>query len=314
MPAFAALRSCCPARTRPMHTVFTRIWCGANSFDSALVNASPAARVTVVGIDLARGCLAPILVMLTMRPPPCRFMCGIARRASRIAAKSLSSKSACQMSSVTDSNSPVAEVPALLTRMSSRPNALTASATSFAQSSARLTSACTAATLPPAARISSATLSSNSRPRAAITTLAPSAASRNQGALPMPCEPPVTIATLSFSSKSIGFLRCSKLRSFPIPAPADCTAGAGLMHHDLRQQRQRRFKPVPDPLRQMLAGRVFQPRHLVQVAVVELFVQRLEHGRNIAEVLHPAYVRIDLPAHVDLDAGRMAVAARAPVP
>ena len=31
--------------------VLTRIWSGANSFDSALVNASPAARVTVVGIE-----------------------------------------------------------------------------------------------------------------------------------------------------------------------------------------------------------------------------------------------------------------------
>jgi len=186
-----------------MQTVLTRILSGASSFDSALVKASPAARVTVVGIDFARGCLAPMLVRFTIRPPPWRFMCGIASRARRIAANSLSSKSACHIASVAAANSPVAEVPALLTRMSSRPKAASVSATTRSQSAALLTSACTGATRPPAARISAAVCSSRSRPRAAIATAAPSCASSTAVARPMPCVPPVTIATFPFRPRSM---------------------------------------------------------------------------------------------------------------
>ncbi len=47
----------------------------AYSLDSALVIASPAARVTVVGIVRAAGCLAPMLVTLTIRPPPRALIC-----------------------------------------------------------------------------------------------------------------------------------------------------------------------------------------------------------------------------------------------
>ena len=191
-----------------MQTVLTRILSAANSLDKALVSASPAARVTVVGMDLARGCLAPMLVMLMMRPPPCLRMWPIARRARRIAPKSLRSKSACQVSSVTDSNTPVAEVPALLTRISMRPKASIAPATTRAQSSARLTSACIGATLPPAATICAATASSNSRPRATMTTLAPSAANITAVALPIPWVPPVTMATFPFRFNCMIFPCC----------------------------------------------------------------------------------------------------------
>ena len=83
--------------------------------------AKPAARVTVVGMDLALGCLAPMFVTLIMRPHLFLRISGMAKRDKRIAANSFKSKSACQVWSVTDSNSPVAEVPALLIRMSMRP-------------------------------------------------------------------------------------------------------------------------------------------------------------------------------------------------
>ena len=43
----------------PTHTVLTRILCSASSFESALVSAMPAARVTEVGTERARGVFAP---------------------------------------------------------------------------------------------------------------------------------------------------------------------------------------------------------------------------------------------------------------
>src|SRR5215831_755010 len=113
----------------------------AYSFDSAFVSARPAARETVVGIERARGCFAPIVVIFTIRPPPCWRMCGITSRTSRIAAKSLRSRSCCHSASVTDSNSPVSDVPALFTRMSIRPKLRSAAATTFSQSVGFATSA-----------------------------------------------------------------------------------------------------------------------------------------------------------------------------
>ena len=105
-----------------MQIALTRMPSGASSFESAFVRASPAARLTEVGSDRAAGVLAPVLRMLTIRPPPACRMGGTQSRTQRIAAKSFSSRSACQAASSTVSNPRAAEVPALLTRMSIRPN------------------------------------------------------------------------------------------------------------------------------------------------------------------------------------------------
>ena len=56
---------------------------------------------------------------------------------------------------------------------------------------------------PPAARISAPAASSTSRRRAQIATRAPSSASAVAAALPIPSLPPVTMATLPLSPKSM---------------------------------------------------------------------------------------------------------------
>src|SRR5690606_4044312 len=100
----------------------------------------------------------------------------------------------------------------------------------------------------------------------------------------------------------------------PVFAPIATAGSAGLVHHDLRQSRQRRRELAPDPARQVLAGRVLEPRHFVQIAMIEPFVQRRERLRQLAEVPDPAGLAPDRPAHPYLDAKRMAVQPPALVP
>ena len=64
-----------------------------------------------------------------IRPQCCSFMWGRHSRIRRTAARNLRSRSCCQSSSLDASNGRPAEVPALLTRMSTGPTAATASAT-----------------------------------------------------------------------------------------------------------------------------------------------------------------------------------------
>ena len=103
----------------------TSTLCRAFSWLSTLVSASPAARLTLVGVELAPGALAPMFSTLTMRPQLRLRMPGSARRASRMAANSLRSRSLCQSSSVTVSNGFAWLTPALLTRMSTLPKSAT---------------------------------------------------------------------------------------------------------------------------------------------------------------------------------------------
>ncbi len=116
----------------------------------------PAARVTLVGSDRAAGALPPTIVALTIAPPPRSRMIGTTARHSRTAAISFSSMSAYQASSPTSSRPRAAEVPALLTRMSTPPKAAMAASTKRRQSSARLTSATMGTDSPPVAWRSSA--------------------------------------------------------------------------------------------------------------------------------------------------------------
>ena len=102
---------------------FTSTLCGANSCDSALVIAMPAARDIEVGMLFGRGALAPMLSTLMMRPQRRSFICGATSRINRTAANSFSSRSSCRISSVTFSNGIARDVPALLTMMSTLSNA-----------------------------------------------------------------------------------------------------------------------------------------------------------------------------------------------
>src|SRR6185437_2371836 len=96
--------------------------------------------------------------------------------------------------------------PALFTRMSSLPYAASVASISRAHSSSLVTSICTKRASPPDLRMSAATLSPMSARISATTTLAPSLANSRASASPMPCPPPVTIATLSL--RRISFLPC----------------------------------------------------------------------------------------------------------
>src|SRR5919202_2772150 len=107
--------------------------------------------------------------------------------------------------------------PALLTRMSTCPNAPMAPSTRRRQPDSVVTSAAIASTVPPAARISSAVACSVLSVRPLRTTRAPSCASADADALPSPRLEPVTIATRFFSPRSIrpGYARARGLQVFP---------------------------------------------------------------------------------------------------
>src|SRR5438094_144321 len=192
-----------PLFTTPRQIVLTRIPSGAYSLASDLVRLMPAARVTLVGSDRAAGALPPTVVTLTIRPPPRRFMCGITSRQRRTAAISFSSRSSCQVASLTCSKPAAAEVPALFTSTSTPPQRARVAATNASTCSGRVTSAGIASTSAPVSRRTwSATRSSSSLRRAQVATRAPERAKRSTQARPRPSLPPVTITTLSLRPSS----------------------------------------------------------------------------------------------------------------
>jgi hypothetical protein len=90
-------------------------------------------------------------------------------------------------------------IPALLIRMSSRPNVRVTSCTIRSQSAFFVTSPGSTSAFAPAARISPATASSPSVFASLIATVAPSRANRRAVAAPIPLAAPVTSAILSRS-------------------------------------------------------------------------------------------------------------------
>ena len=152
---------------------------------------------------------ALVPLMLMIRPQPCRFRSGIAARAQRSAPTYFTLKSWSRSSSTTDSMGPVAPAlppggEPLLTRMCSPPNRSAASATMRSTSALLVTSAASATILRlVSASISRAALSRSLFVRATMATSAPSRASSSAMALPMPLLPPVTIARLPASPRSI---------------------------------------------------------------------------------------------------------------
>ena len=195
---------CWPLLTMPMQTVLTRMLSTARSLDRPLVMAMPVAREMEVGMEEGPGVRPPRLVTLMMRPPPTLRISGMERRIRRTAPHTFRSKSYSHSSSVTSSKGLARETPALLTRMSTRPKLSRAVCTTRSALSGWETSADRGSTIPSVAvRMSMAASSSFSWPRATITTRAPSSAMRCAAALPMPSLPPVTMATLSVSPRSI---------------------------------------------------------------------------------------------------------------
>ena len=181
---------------RPTNMPFTRTLWGAPSPASTLVSAMPAARDTAVGAPPAGGALAPVLSTLMIRPQRRCFMPGKTRRTARIAANSFNSRSSTHSASVISSKGMRREVPALLTRISTGPNAFSAVAMRRSMSSALPTSATQAQTLPsPADSTSSRVCSNTSSRRAVIQTWAPAAAKLSAMARPRPRLLPVIRAT-----------------------------------------------------------------------------------------------------------------------
>ena len=175
----------------------------AYSLASDFVRLIPAARVTVVGNALAEGALPPVIVALTIAPPPRARMIGTTRRHARTAAMSLRSMSACHAASSTSSKPAAADLPALLTKISTPPKRSAAVSMSVSISAASETSAGTPRILAPVApAISLATRCRWSARRAQITTVHPSPANRSAVARPSPSLPPVTIATFPPNPRS----------------------------------------------------------------------------------------------------------------
>ena len=139
----------------------------------------------------------------------------------------LRSKSACQASSPTFSKGAAAEVPALLSRMSTPPNCRTVAATTASHSEARDTSADSGRSSAPAValRISSAARSSTSLRRAHMVTRAPDRARRSTAARPSPSLPPVTIAILPLSPRSRVSMARKDSRRRRLPPPATMQPG-----------------------------------------------------------------------------------------
>src|SRR6516165_1103644 len=98
-------------------------------------------------------------------------------------------------------------MPALLTRISSRPNRSIVVAIPASTAASSLTSMATPVAVPPARLISAAAASADRDCRSAITTVAPSVAKRHAISLPMPLAAPVMMATLP-SSCAMGRIPC----------------------------------------------------------------------------------------------------------
>src|SRR3954463_2482043 len=134
--------------------------------------------------------------MLTIEPPPARFIAGMTVFIPR--------KTPIRLTSMTCRNSSRGvlaislnfRMPALLTSTSTLPSSRSVCSTTDCHSSSDVTSRCTKRTRSPSS--SASALPSSSSPSAA-TTLAPSACSRRTSAAPIPRAPPLTSATLPVS-------------------------------------------------------------------------------------------------------------------
>src|SRR6185436_12844826 len=144
-------------------------------------------------------CMPAMEAMLMIRPD-CRF--NISRPAAcakRNAPVKLMSTTFCHLSSGMSSGSAAQVTPALLTRMSIRPNTAMVLSTTACTSAALATSQRVPSTVNPRARIAATVGVSHSSRRAQSISDAPASATPSAISWPMPRDPPVTIATRSFN-------------------------------------------------------------------------------------------------------------------
>ncbi|AKT30123.1 hypothetical protein NZ708_11400 [Pseudomonas syringae pv. actinidiae ICMP 18708] len=79
------------------------------------------------------------------------------------------------------------------------------------------------------------------------------------------------------------------------------------MNPDSRQLRQQWLQLIPDPFRQVFAGRVLKTWDVIQVVMVKALVKRFENSFDFREVPDPACMRIDLASKMNADTKRMPV-------
>ena len=98
---------------------------------------------------------------------------------------------------------------------------------------------------------------------------------------------------------------------FYLVAAVFAATGAGFMNTNAGQFREKGFELLPDPLDEDFAGWVFQARDVVEVVVIQLFIERLEDGFDLGEVANPAGIGVNLALDIDGDPKRMAMQAPA---
>src|SRR5512135_2196586 len=133
-------------------------------------------------------------------------------------------------------------MPALLTRMSTPPNAATVAATPALTASSLQTSITTLMASPLRPRISAATASAAAWFRSAMATLAPSRANVSAISLPMPLAAPVTMADLFWSfmsAPSWGEIVVDDRAQPKSQVGHDVHAAEDLAHRQRRHRRER---------------------------------------------------------------------------
>lgn len=86
------------------------------------------------------------------------------------------------------------------------------------------------------------------------------------------------------------------------------------MHHHFAEQWQRRTQPIPDPYREIFAGRILESRHIVEIVMIELIIERRERPLDFGKINHPAKVWIDRPGNMQFNPERMSMHTAALVP
>src|SRR6516162_4802726 len=153
---------------------------------------------------------------LTMAPPLLRRISGTAALAQKTYPIRLTSRISFQLAALASSTFSYLRMPALLMRMSRRPNFCAAPVTKSRHAASLPTSDCAKATLAPAVSSSAATRSPRSSSRSQNATLAPSATKRLTVASPIPDAPPVTAATLPSSLPMFATFHCIVKRASTI--------------------------------------------------------------------------------------------------
>src|SRR5438094_718716 len=145
-----------------------------------------------------------------MTQPLLRRISGTAVLAQKTQLIRLTLRISFQLAALASSTFSYLRMPALLTRMSRRPNFCAAPLTKARHADSLPTSACVKATLAPAVSSSAATLWPRSPSRSQNATIAPSATKRLTVASPIPDAPPVTAAILPSSLPIFATLHCMR--------------------------------------------------------------------------------------------------------